>query len=168
MRWWVAGAALAAVLLAGARLERHWHHHVLHAGDRLTPLHVSSLYGQPYTLKAGSRPAVINVFATWCTPCRDETPGFAATASTLHARGIDVFAIDQQESAQAVSRFAQEFALPYPVYIDSTGITHDLLGARVIPTTILVNRSGVIVWEHAGPLTPAELLAAIAQTDING
>ena len=149
-------------------MDRHLHHHVLHAGDHLAPLQVSSLYGQPYTLHTGSRPAVINVFATWCTPCRDETPGFAATAGTLRQRGIDVYAIDQQESTQAVSQFAQQFALPYPVYIDSTGITHDLLGARVIPTTILVNSAGVIVWEHAGPLTPAELLAAIAQTDMHG
>lgn len=163
VRWWVAGLVLAALVLGAARLERHFHHHVLHAGDRLLPIAVSSLYGEPYTFATAQRPTVINVFATWCTPCREETPGFAGAAKTLHDRGIDIVAIDQQESADAVTRFVKEFALPYPVYIDTSGITHDLLGARVIPTTILVNSAGVIVWEHAGPLTAAQLLAAISQ-----
>lgn len=167
-RWWLAGIALAAFVLGAARLEQHFHHHVLHPGDRLLPIAVSSLYGAAYTYTPAQRPTVINVFATWCTPCREETPGFAAAAKGLHDRGIDVVAIDQEESADAVSRFAKEFALPYPVYIDTSGVTHDLLGARVIPTTILVNQQGVIVWEHAGPLTPAELLAAISQTEQPG
>ena len=167
-RWWLAAIVLIAVVLAGARIERHYHHHVLRAGDRLLPLQLSSLYGQSYTYDVHGRATVINVFASWCTPCREETPGFAASAAKLRARGIDVVGIDQEESAQAVARFAQEFALPYPVYIDQSGITHDLLGARVIPTTIFVNRAGVIVWEHAGPLTPAQLLAALSETESNG
>lgn len=164
-RWWLAGVALAAFAVGGARVERHFHHHVLHTGDRLLPIAVSSLYGGSYTFAPAQRPTVINVFATWCTPCREETPGFAASAKMLEQRGIDIVAIDQEESPQAVVRFAKQFALPYPVYIDTTGVTHDLLGARVIPTTILVNPQGVIVWEHSGPLTQAELLAAISQTE---
>jgi len=167
-RWWLAGLVLVALVLAGARLEHHFHHHVLRTGDRLVPIQVSSLYGSAYTLATDQRPTVINVFATWCTPCREETPGFAATAHALRARGFNVVGIDQEESAAAVSAFAREFALPYPVYIDTSGVTHDLLGARVIPTTILINRKGVIVWEHAGPLTPHDLLAAISQTESNG
>jgi thiol-disulfide isomerase/thioredoxin len=166
-RWWVAGLAPALVVLAGARVERHFRHHVLHTGDRLVPVRLSSLYGASYTLESIERPTLINVFATWCTPCREETPGFAAVAGALRARGIRVVAIDQEESAPSVWQFVKQFALPYPVYIDTSGVTHDVLGARVIPTTILVNRSGVIVWEHAGPLTQAELLGAISQTESN-
>lgn len=164
-RWWLAGVVLAALAIGALRVERHFHHHVLHTGDRLIPIAVSSLYGNSYTYAPAQRPTVINVFATWCVPCREETPGFAAAAKGLKHRGIDIVAIDQEESADAVARFAKTFALPYPVYIDTTGVTHDLLGARVIPTTILVNPQGIIVWEHSGPLTPAELLAAISQTE---
>jgi thiol-disulfide isomerase/thioredoxin len=159
---WVAGVALVVLALAGARAVRHFHHHVLHTGDRLVPIQLSSLYGAPYTLAGSRRPTVINVFATWCTPCREETPGFAAAAGGLRARGFDVVGIDQEESAAAVSAFAREFALPYPVYIDTSGVTHDLLGARVIPTTIVVNADGVIVWEHAGPLQREDFLRAAA------
>lgn len=165
VRWWLAGVVLAALVFGAARLDRHFHHHVLRTGDRLLPISVFSLYGDARTYEPAQRPTVINVFATWCGPCREETPGFAAAAKGLKDRGIDVVAIDQEESVGAVARFAKEFALPYPVYIDTSGVTHDLLGARVIPTTILVNSRGIIVWEHSGPLTPAELLAAISQTE---
>lgn len=163
-RWWLAGAAVAAVALGGARIERHFHHHLLRTGDRLVAFDVASLSGAQYTLSPARRTTIINVFATWCPPCREETPGFAAAARRLQDTGVRVVAIDQQESPSAVARFAKQFALPYPVYIDTDGVTHDLLGARVIPTTIIVNSDGIIVWEHAGPLTPAQLLAGMSQS----
>lgn len=165
----LAGVALAALAVLGARIERHFYHpHVLRTGDRLVPIRVSSLYGTALTLAPPRHPTVVNVFATWCVPCREETPGFAAAAKGLRARGIDLVAIDQEESTAAVAAFARAFGVSYPVYIDTTGVTHDVLGARVIPTTILVNKSGVIVWEHAGPLTQSELLGAIAAAETNG
>ena len=163
-RRWPAGVALLAAALGAAVVAPHLHHHLLRTGDRLVAFRVDSVSGGEYTVAPGARPTIINVFATWCPPCREETPGFAATARRLQARGIRVVAIDQRESAPAVARFAKAFALPYPVYIDTTGVTHDLLGARVIPTTIIVNSKGVIVWEHAGPLTPDQLLAAVSRS----
>lgn len=159
--WWLAGVMLILVL-GGARLERHFHHHVLHTGDRLLPLAVSSLYGDAREVAPSGRPTLINVFATWCTPCREETPGLVSIAPMLRARGIDVVGIDQQENAPAVSLFAQHFAVPYPLYIDSTGVTHDLLGARMIPTTMFIDARGVIRWEHAGPLSRDDFLRAAA------
>jgi thiol-disulfide isomerase/thioredoxin len=164
---WLAGIAVVALALVAIGVGRH-HRHVLHPGDRLIPIQLSSISGAPQTFSASHRPTIINVFATWCTPCREETPGFAHAAGALRARGFDIVAIDQQEPAAAVSAFAREFALPYPVYIDTTGVTHSVLGARIIPMTILVNRDGVIVWEHAGPLDPADLQAAISQTGMSG
>ncbi len=162
----LAGLAAAALALAGVRIARHFHHqHVLRTGDHLAPFQVSSIDGPVQTFAPARRETVINVFATWCGPCRSETPGFASAASALLARGVDVVGIDQEEGGAAVAAFARTFALPYRVYIDTTGVTHDLLGARMIPTTIIVNRAGVIVWEHAGPLTRAQLLAAISQTE---
>lgn len=162
------GAALAALAFGASGLAHHLHRHQLKAGDRLVPFAVQSLAGSGVTLAPTGHAQIINIFATWCPPCREETPAFAALAGQLKSRGIEVIGIDQQESAAQVGRFAQNFGLPYPVYIDSGTVTHDLLGARVIPTTIIINSSGVIVWEHAGPLTPHDLLAAISQTESNG
>jgi cytochrome c biogenesis protein CcmG/thiol:disulfide interchange protein DsbE len=147
-RWFA--VLVVAVALAG--VVQHLRRHVLHAGDRLVPLRVSSLYGGDVTLAPGGHAMLVNVFATWCPPCRAETPALAAAAPALRKRGIEVVGIDQEESAQAVAAFARRYALPYQVYIDTSGVTHDLLGARIIPTTMLIDDSGVIRYEHAGPL----------------
>ncbi len=121
------------------------------------PIALSSISGTPYTLAPAGRPQIINIFATWCGPCRSETPGFVLAASRLRAHGVQVIGIDQQESGTQVSRFVRDFGLTYPVYIDTTGITHHVLGARLIPTTIYVDGSGRIRWIRPGPLTEGEL-----------
>lgn len=153
-----AGAALAA-LCAFA-----YHHHyarpaALQPGDRLAGIRVSSIAGTPVTLRAAGRPEVINVFATWCPPCRMETPAFAAFAHHLEARGVAVVGIDQQEPAEAVAQFKRTFGLTYPVYIDNGTATHDLLGARMIPATLAVDAAGIILWRHLGPLTARDYSA---------
>ncbi len=157
--WWIAGAVLLALVPLGVRIEHHLGHHgPLRTGDRLTPLSLASIDGSTAILAPAGRPQVINVFATWCTPCRSEMPAFALMAARFQRRGIDVVGIDQEESASQVTRFAREFALPYRVYIDRDGVTHTVLGARMIPTTIYVDGRGVIRWQHAGPLTQQDML----------
>ena len=156
-RWFLAAGALLALAL-GVRI---WHHfdgpRLLHPGDRLVPIALSSLSGSPVTFEPQGRPQLINVFATWCPPCRDETPAFSALARTLQTRGIQVVGIDQQESAQQVNRFRDQFALSYTVYIDNANFTHSILGARLIPETIYVGADGVIRWIHEGPLSPHDM-----------
>lgn len=148
------GAGAGLVALAAAVLI---HHHfarpqILKPGDRLVPLAVTSLEGTNATLLPAGRPQLLNVFATWCPPCRAEMPAFTKLAAQLQQRGIEVVGIDQQEPVSAVAAFARDFTVPYPVYVDETNVTHDVLGARVIPTTILIDSRGVIRWERSGPL----------------
>lgn len=157
VRWWIAAAALVA-LVPGVRV---WHHffppQVLRAGDRLVPISLSSLTGNTYTLQPDGRPQVIHVFATWCGPCREEMPAFARAAENLRADGVGVIAIDQQETATTVASFTREFHLTFPVFIDTSNVTHSILGAHLIPATIFVDGNGVIRWEHPGPMTRHDL-----------
>lgn len=154
-RWLVAGTI--AVALAVLAVHRHYAHpYALRAGDRLTPLAVTSMQGAPAILHPAGRAQIINVFATWCPPCRAEMPAFAQFAEKASRQGIDIVGIDQEENAQAVSAFAHTFDLRFPLYIDETNVTHDVLGARMIPTTIFIDAAGVIRWRHSGPLGPAE------------
>jgi cytochrome c biogenesis protein CcmG/thiol:disulfide interchange protein DsbE len=132
---------------------------VLVAGDRIVPLQVADLNGSTITLEPpDGRPRIINVFATWCGPCNEEAPGFAAAAKVFARRGISVIGIDQEENAPKVAAFEQEYGLSYPLYIDSTGVSHDVLGARMIPTTIVVDAKGIIRAIHEGPMTRREIL----------
>lgn len=158
-----AGVALVVLLVLALRYERHVHRQLLRPGDAFTPISVATLSGSQATLKASGRPTLINVFATWCGPCRQETPAFSALAKRLQQRGVLVVGIDQEEGANEVAAFAREFAIGYPLYIDRTNVTHDVLGARMIPNTIYVDAGGIIRWQHAGPLT-AQDFAQLAQT----
>ena len=163
-RWWFAAAALLA-LAPGVRFWQHYHPRPpLHAGDSMRPIRLSSLNGSPFTLVASGRPTIINIFATWCEPCRGEAQDVADAARLLAKRGVDVIGIDQQESGAQVTRFIDEFALPYPIYIDTTGVTHRIFGARFIPTTISIDAAGRIEAIHPGPLTRSELMSIAKMT----
>ncbi len=157
-RWLLAGAALVALAYGGVRWQHHVEHRLLHPGDRLVSLKVNAMDGSPATIGSLRHAVLINVFATWCGPCRAEEPLIASFAPRLRARGIDIVGIDQEESASRVAQFAREFAISYPLFIDNSGVTHDALGARVIPTTVFIDAKGIIRWMHSGPLSKNDLL----------
>lgn len=157
-RWFLAaGAATLCALAAWAQVHRA---HVLTPGDRMAALPLRTLSSRTIVVPVPIGHAeVVNVFATWCPPCRAETPDFVAAASALRARGVRVVGIDRDEPPATVERFIRQYGITYPVYIDTSGITHDLLGARMIPTTIAISARGVIRAEHAGPLASGPILA---------
>lgn len=160
-------AVLAAALMAALFFARPYLHvhHVLRPGEHMTALNLLSRDGRAVRILPPSHhPRILNVFATWCGPCALEAASFAKVTPTLSHRGIEFVGIDQREGPRRVAAFAQRFGLHYPMYIDNSGITHDLLGARMIPTTILVSKDGVIRWEHAGPLTGRELLRLLRRS----
>lgn len=172
---WIAAAVLVAIVVfAGGRPLLHQvarafglsHTHQLGTGDRLAGLELTSLQGTALTLPtAGGRPRIINVFATWCTECRAEMADLKAAVPAILSSGVSFVGIDQQESGPQVQTFAHEYGLHYPLYVDSSGITHSLLGARYIPTTLAIDAHGIIRAVHAGPLTTEEFkqLARLAR-----
>ncbi len=137
----------------------------LSVGEAILPMELTTLDGQELAVKPlAGRPMIVNVFATWCGPCRKETPDLVASMPAFQKRGIDVVGIDQAESIGPVIAFKQAFHLPYSVYVDQSNVTHTMLGARLIPTTIYVDGKGVIRFEHSGPMTRADF-QALARKD---
>jgi thiol-disulfide isomerase/thioredoxin len=129
-------------------------------GQALGSLQLTSLDGSTQTLRARpGRRLLINIFATWCTPCQWETPYLAASARRLAEAGIDLVGVDQAEPVNSVASFVQAYNIHYPTYIDPNRWSPLSLDARVIPTTILVDPNGVVRSIHVGPLDTAELLA---------
>jgi thiol-disulfide isomerase/thioredoxin len=106
----------------------------------------------------------VNVFATWCPPCRAETPDLERFASDAGKRGIAVIGIDRAESARQVDAFRSQYGITYPYLIDSGRDTKTVLGARAMPTTIVVDANGIVRAYVTGPLTydALESLAAAA------
>ncbi len=103
----------------------------------------------------------MNLWATWCPPCREEMPDLQRLAARERASGLVVVGVDQGESAQRARDFARALDVRYPIWIDSGQLYGRAYAALGLPTTIIVNRRGVIVRGFDGPLTYQQMQAAV-------
>ncbi|MHB9119253.1 MAG: TlpA family protein disulfide reductase [Burkholderiales bacterium] len=103
---------------------------------------------------------VLNFWASWCPPCRQEIPGFIALQDKYRERGLAFIglAIDQKQNAQA---FADEIGINYPVLLgDTRGVDlSSALGNRLggLPFTVVFDRQGQVAATELGGVTPAAL-----------
>jgi thiol-disulfide isomerase/thioredoxin len=118
--------------------------------------------GQPVPLRtaAGGRPVVVNLWATWCGPCRREMPVLAA-AQARHPEVLFVFA-NQGESAATVQRYLDAEGLQLRhVLLDPRSALGPALGSRGLPTTVVFDRDGRRSDAHMGALNGAALAAKL-------
>jgi len=138
---------------------------VVAVGRPLPAMTFATLDGSTMTLKpAPGRVTFINIFATWCPPCKAETPDLVAFARAEASKGVDVVGIDRQESPGLVEAFRAQYHLAFPTMID-TGRTTQLLGIRVIPHTFVVDRNGIVRASVSGPMTRAQMDDLAAQAE---
>ncbi len=107
-------------------------------------------------------PVVVNVWASWCGPCRIESPNLVAAAKQYGTRvqfiGVDI--LDQLGPARA---FIQEEGYPYPSVFDPTGAIRDGMGYLGQPVTIFFDRSGRKSGDWVGPIGMPQLASGIAK-----
>lgn len=152
----VAGCAFA-LLVAFALLHHFRHVKPVVAGDRVPSLDMTSLSGRSVVLTPLKRGVTVyNVFTTWCPSCREETPALAKLADKLRRQGVQFVGIDQGEPAAPIAAFALQFGISYPIVVDNGHLSNAVLGARVIPRTIVV-KDGVVKAIAVGPITPHAL-----------
>lgn len=107
-------------------------------------------------------PAVVNVWASWCGPCRFEFPHFQRAAAEYGKR-IAFLGIDSEDSDDAASTFLAEEPVPYPSYTDPDKDVADSIGASLgLPDTAFYDHSGTLIYLKQGPYDDyAELKADI-------
>jgi cytochrome c biogenesis protein CcmG, thiol:disulfide interchange protein DsbE len=106
---------------------------------------------------------VVNIFASWCIPCRDEHPILAALKAQT---GIALYGINQKDAPENARAFLDELGNPYDaVGADANGRVSIDWGVYGVPETFVVDAAGIITFKHVGPLSPGsvqtELLPAI-------
>jgi cytochrome c biogenesis protein CcmG/thiol:disulfide interchange protein DsbE len=106
------------------------------------------------------RPLVLNVWASWCIPCRKEMPAFQSVY--LRARGtVGFLGVDYLDEADAARRLAADTGVSYPLAADPKGTQVAKLGVTALPTTLFFSADGVLRGRRFGELDADRLRAAI-------
>ena len=104
---------------------------------------------------------VLNFWATWCVPCRDEMPMFVEVEKQWSTKGVIFIAasLDDKKSVKAVPAFVQKYKIDFPVWTGTTGddLDHLKMGDAV-PDTAFLDEDGLIVARVQGEIKKAELI----------
>lgn len=127
-------------------------------GDAMPAYTAKTLDGAPYDIASEKGNVVLlNVWATWCGPCRFEIPELQKMHDELSARGFKVVGVSVDEGdAKEVKDFIASQKMTYPVVHDPDGRIANLLATTVLPTSVLIDRHGKIVWREVGAIPAGE------------
>jgi len=154
-RQFIHGAAaglVAAPLPALAARGTHAAH-----PNPLANLQLAALGGGHRSLAAyRGRPVLLNIWATWCPPCRSETPRLEATWRAYRAHGLVVVGIEQEDPVTAVRAFVSQFGVTYPILLDTSG-KYGAAAGFALPTSAFLDRRGNIVGVFEGAMSEADI-----------
>ena len=164
--YWIAGLAIVAIVLG-----------VYFRGSGSAPLagpaalagHPAPSFAVPTLAGTNSelaqyrgRVVVMNLWASWCPPCRAEMPDLQRLYEAYRARNVVVIGVDQGESAQRVDAFARSLEIHYPILLDQQQQYGRVYAALGLPTTIVIDATGVVVRGFDGPLSYPQMVSAIS------
>lgn len=136
--------------------------HALEQGTRLPDLQLQDEQGMAVNLRDyAGKPLVVNLWATWCPPCRREMPVLAQAQQ--REAGITILFVNQGESAELVTEYlaGQDFELDNRLLDGNTQLGR-MVGSRSLPTTLFYDTEGRQVGSHLGELSHASLERALA------
>ncbi|MDX1621386.1 MAG: TlpA disulfide reductase family protein [Nitriliruptorales bacterium] len=107
------------------------------------------------------KPAVVNLFASWCEPCKDEAPLLARTAEENPE--IAFFGVDHRDLRERGEAFLEEYPLGFTTLWDFDGEVAEAIRARGMPTTAFFDTEGRMVTLHTGILDEARLVRELAE-----
>jgi peroxiredoxin len=151
---WLPDAALAGREEGDAPAERPraWDGR---PGSMAPAYEMSGADGSQVTLAAWrGRPVLLNIWATWCAPCRREIPALVRLHERHAAEGLRVVgvSVDEASARQKVMEMAVRENIPYTILLDPQDRASSLFGLSMLPATFLFDSSGVLVWRRDGVL----------------
>lgn len=108
----------------------------------------------------GSRPVVLNFWASWCEPCKQEAPEFKRAAEAFGDR-VTFLGVDMLDGPGPAARFMKSAKIPYPSVSDVRGVTSKRYGITGVPETIFIDRDGIVAGRYIGALRRGELMRLV-------
>ena len=124
------------------------------AGDTVNKIKLSELNALLKNSKG--KVVIVDLWATWCPPCRKEIPGFINLYNKYNGKGVEIVGIAFDENGpESVPPFIKKMAINYPVYLDGGDIAqaYDLMA---YPTTIVYGKDGNVANKHIGYVSEKE------------
>lgn len=121
----------------------------------------TDLSGHPWTLEElQGRPYVLNFWASWCGPCREEMPEMQRLAEEFAPEGVVVILINEGESADQAQGFLHEYNVTLPCILDQSGQLGRRYRVRGLPTTVMIDAEGKTAARMEGYGGPGRLRRA--------
>jgi peroxiredoxin len=107
--------------------------------------------GEAWLTDFRDHPVVLNFWATWCQPCRQELPQLVNAYDKNKDEGLVIIGLNLQEGRDLITPFAEDFGIDFPILIDRDGDVGDQYRLIGLPTTYFIDSNGVIVSVFRGP-----------------
>lgn len=156
----IAGALALSSCVTGDTVQRP------RIGETAPAYQAETLSGETVTLESfRGRVVLLNLWATWCAPCRHETPFLQSLFSEHRDRGFDVVGVSMDNGDQVglIRDFIDEFDVEYTILHDPGMRGMDIYHALGLPATFLIDREGIVRWMRFGPVdeTDRDFLSAL-------
>ncbi len=137
---------------------------LVEAGDReaAPAIKGTTLDGKAFDLAAlRGKVVALNVWASWCAPCRAEAPGLDEVAQQMEPKGVAFVGLDTRDNDAGAQAFARRFDVPYPNVKDPDAqlllLFRETLPPKAIPSTLLIDRNGKVAGRIVGPADRGQL-----------
>jgi thiol-disulfide isomerase/thioredoxin len=138
---------LALALPAAAEELKPW------SGGATPPLELADLQGRKHSLADyRGKVVLVNFWATWCVPCREEMPSIERLRASLANRPFAVLGVNLAEPESRIRKFLDAVPLGFPILLDRDTRTTRAWQAKVLPATYIVGPDGAIRYRHLGEL----------------
>jgi thiol-disulfide isomerase/thioredoxin len=128
----------------------------------------TDLSGRPVALSDfRGRVVVLNVWASWCGPCRAEAPGLEHVFAATRSLGVQFLGVDTRDDDDSARAFVRKFKITYPSIVDHDGGKllpfARLLPVQAVPSTLVIDRTGQVAVRALTPLTEQQLREAVQE-----
>ena len=160
MRIAIATAAVASLIAAGCTGETSPR---VEVGRPAPTYAATTLAGDSATIAGlAGKVVLLNVWATWCAPCRQEIPFLESLYQKHAADGLEIVgvSVDARGQDAEIRAFATDFGMTYPIWRDPDERIQSLYLALGVPSSYLIDRAGILRWRRIGVISEADTTLA--------
>jgi cytochrome c biogenesis protein CcmG/thiol:disulfide interchange protein DsbE len=121
-------------------------------GQPAPEISLDTLDGTPLTLSSlRGRPVIVNFWASWCLPCREEFPRLVEARARYDAEGLEILGVVHDDGAAPAAAFAASYGATWPMVLDVNDVAWNTYRGAFVPISYFVDRAGIVQAVSYGP-----------------